>query len=279
MDALALFTLIATSTTASLPVQIELLHSFNHVDYEWSSFPITKQEAINNGIYNPTKVTVTGVKQWKDTLYVTSPRWLAGVPTSLNTVTMDDALKNMSVLKPFPNYELQVIGNVSCLQYVQSMEIDRRGWMWIIDVGRVNLFEPNAKEYTGAPKLWIWDIDANKLIHSYTFPNDIASHSTSFLNDIFVDDVLNVAYISETSGNGAILVYDYGKDTSRRWDGHPSLSYEDPLPSFVVEGYDINQLGPLPVDGKSCNSYLIRISLLLLLLLLLLLSYLLTRFF
>lgn len=224
--------------------EFELLHEFTHVDYDWAAFPFTKEDAIRDGLYNPEKCTVTGVKQWKDTLYVTSPRWLYGVPTSLNSVVQ---VGGQSVLRPFPSYETQVLGEASSLQYIQSMEIDRRGWMWIIDVGRHGLFD--GDEFTGAPKLWIWDIEGNRLVQEFLFPDSIASHQTSFLNDIFVDDVRDVAYISETSGTGALLVYDLATNRARRWDSHPALSFETPLPPFTVEGFDINRLGPLPVDG------------------------------
>jgi len=237
-------------------IELELLHEFKHVDYDWASFPFTKEEAMKDGRYNPEKVTVTGIKQWKDTLYVTSPRWLHGVPTSLNSVVKVDG---QSVLKPFPNYDLQVIGDAKSLQYIQSMEIDRRGWMWIIDVGRVDIFEDNKDDFSGQPKLWIWDIEKNKLIQEYLFPEEIASHKTSFLNDIFVDDTLDMAYISETSGTGALLVFDMTTNSARRWDTHASLSFETPLPPFTVEGFDINKLGPLPVDGLALAPHVDRI--------------------
>jgi len=227
-------------------LELELLHEFMHVDYDWDAFPFSKEYAIASRLYMPESITVTGVKQWGDTLYVTSPRWLTGVPTSLNSVVK---IEGKSVLKPFPSYEAQVLFDPSSLQYIQSMEIDRRGWMWIIDVGRVNLFDEDASDYSGAPKLWIWDIENNKLIHEFIFPDSIASHDTSFLNDIFVDDVKDIAYISETSGSGALLVYDFASNSARRWDSHASLSFESPLPPFMVEDLDINNLGPLPVDG------------------------------
>jgi len=44
-------------------------------------------------------------------------------------------------------------------------------------------------------------------------------------------------------------VYDLATNRARRWDSHPALSFETPLPPFTVEGFDINRLGPLPVDG------------------------------
>lgn len=237
-------------------MEMELLHSWNHVDYDWTSFPFTKEEAVQAGMYNPEHVTVTGVKQWNNTLYVTTPRWLTGVPSTLNTVVMID---DVSVLKPWPTYEDQVIGDSSKLQYIQSMETDRRGRMWIIDIGRINLLESNASAYSGAPKLWIWDIEGNKLIHEFVFPDHIASHTTSMLNDIFVDDVKDVAYISDTSGTGGIIVYDLGADAARRWDNHPSLSFEEPLADYTVEGLDFNQIGPLPVDGLALVPHVDRI--------------------
>jgi len=248
--------LIAQELGTSVSVELELLHDFKHVDYAWASMPFTREEAIKDGRYVPDKVTVTGVKQWKDTLYVTSPRWLAGVPTSLNSVVVIDG---KSALKPFPSYEAQVVGDASSLQYIQSMEIDRRGWMWIIDVGRINIFEDNKANYSGAPKLWIWDIEGNSLVHEFVFPDRIASYKTSFLNDIFVDDVRDIAYISETSGTGALLVYDLATNRVRRWDSHGSLSHESPLPPFEVEGFNINKLGPLPVDGLALSPQVDRI--------------------
>lgn len=243
---LALAVCIGYLSAVCAAVELELLHEFTHVDYDWDAFPVTRAQALESGAYNPHKVTVTGVKQWKDTLYVTTPRWLDGVPATLNTVVRAEG--GTSVLRPYPDYASQVIGDSSRLQYIQSMEIDRRGWMWIIDIGRVGLFEDGANS-SGPPKLWIWDIEEHRLVHEYVFPEDIASHATSFLNDIFVDDVRNVAYISESSGSGALLVYDYDRNVARRWAGHPSLASENPLPAFTVEGFDINRLGPLPVDG------------------------------
>lgn len=236
--------------------KLELLHEFTHVDYDWTSMPITKDEALRDGKYIPERITVTGVGQWRDTIYVTTPRWLSGVTTTLNSVI---DVNGEPILKPFPSYERQVVGDSACLQYIQAFEIDRRGWMWIIDVGRINIFEQNAAEFSGAPKLWIWDLESHRLIHEYVFPDEIASHKTSFLNDIFVDDVEDIAYISETSGTGALLVYNFSADRSRRWDAHPSLSFESPLPPFSVEGLDINKLGPLPVDGLAFSPQVDRI--------------------
>lgn len=41
------------------------------------------------------------------------------------------------LLQPYPSWEMQTINNYSALQYVQSMEVDTQGRMWILDTGRV----------------------------------------------------------------------------------------------------------------------------------------------
>lgn len=41
------------------------------------------------------------------------------------------------VLQPFPSWAANEQTSPSAFQYVQSMEIDSRGNMWVLDVGRV----------------------------------------------------------------------------------------------------------------------------------------------
>ena len=55
-------------------------------------------------------------------------------------------LLTVVVLQPFPDWEMQEIGNPSALQYVQSMEIDLSGKMWIVDVGRLNILEADPSK-------------------------------------------------------------------------------------------------------------------------------------
>jgi hypothetical protein len=44
------------------------------------------------------------------------------------------------------------------------------------------------------------------MLSSYTFPDAVAPHNASFLNDIVVDGVNGFAYISE-AGTGAIVKF------------------------------------------------------------------------
>jgi hypothetical protein len=98
------------------------------------------------------------------------------------------------------------------------MEIDTRGWMWILDVARINL------EGTGYPKLIIWDINKNCSIRKYYFPDSILPHGGSFANDIVVDETGGFAYISDTWGSGGLVVYDFTHNSARRFDNDPTLA-------------------------------------------------------
>ena len=98
---------------------------------------------------------------------------------------------------------MQMIGNMSAIQYVQSFEIDSRNWMWILDVGRINIFSSNSNEtINNFAKLIIWDINTNCKIREFVFPDEVAGTQTNFLNDIVIDETNGYAYITDTGKGG-----------------------------------------------------------------------------
>jgi len=153
-----------------------LVYSWVTLDYDWQNLE-QQQDYLNHEKY--INNTVAGIKVWNNDIYVTVPRWRDGVPSTLNKVIMKNG---KLILQPYPSWEMQQIGNPNALQYIQSMEIDSRGWMWILDVARINL------QGTGQPKLVIWDIKNNCSIQRYNFQNDELSYDSSFANDIVVDE-------------------------------------------------------------------------------------------
>lgn len=103
---------------------------FEWKELSWSGLPLRLQ-------YNESNCALAGIKVYNGTFYVTVPRWRPGVPSSLNKID------EKGQLVPFPSYEANALDG-GWLTYVQSMEIDSRGWMWILDVGRLNIFgEPD----------------------------------------------------------------------------------------------------------------------------------------
>jgi len=178
-----------------------------------------------------------GVKFWKGQLFVTVPRWRMGVPSTLNKVI---TAQGQQILQPYPSWEMQTIGDPSALQSIQSMEIDSRGWMWILDVGRRNLLDaPNI--VNGPPKLVIWDITNNCKIREFVFPNDVLPWNNSFANDLAVDETNGFAYISDTWAYGGVIVYSFSMNQARRFD------------HGTMHG---NSTGVLHIDGKTYPSIL-----------------------
>lgn len=193
------------------------------VNYTWPSLQ-SYLEAVGNSSYVPANNIITGVKIWNSTIYVTVPRWRHGVPATLSTVVMPaagtgDCGASQPLLQPYPSWEFQALDNPAGLKYTQSMEIEpATGLMWMLDVGRLNIYDPEqAPINTSPPKLILYSIPDAAVVQTYLFTDDVAPYSSSFLNDIVLDVTDGIAYISDASGPGAIIVYDRTRNVARRF--------------------------------------------------------------
>jgi sugar lactone lactonase YvrE len=117
-------------------------------------------------------------------------------------------------LVPFPDPTLQ-----RDYATVHGIHVDSRDRLWILDHGNYSLAHK--------PRLYGYDISTGKQIENYTFPSAVAAVG-SMLNDIVVDVLHEVAFISDTGsfiGDSAVVLFDIKHRTSRRLlAGHPSLS-------------------------------------------------------
>ena len=153
------------------------------------------------------------------------------------------------LLRPWPSWASQEVGNCSAIQYVQSMEIDSSGLMWVIDVGRRNFaFTNMPPDNACPPKILLLDTATGALVDEpYVFPDAVAPYNASFLNDIVVDQVLQRAFISD-AGTGAIVVYDRRRRASRRFSD-PSTK-NNPSVDFKINGVDYGtDFFTTPSDG------------------------------
>jgi sugar lactone lactonase YvrE len=132
------------------------------------------------------------------------------------------------------------------------MEIDQFNRMWVVDVGRRNLFEgtPNNK---CAPKILLIDLNTDKIIRSYEFPADVVSRNSSFLNDIVVgctNETDCIAYISDAR-DAKIIVYDLCNDKS--WFvKHPSMLADPNALLITIQGK--NYTFDTAVDGIALSN-------------------------
>ena len=224
----------------------QIVHEFTTIQYDWTDNPYnkTEQSATDDGSYIYQNNVITGLKVYNDRIFVTVPRWRIGVPSTLNEVIFD-SVSNKTLLKPYPSWMYQNINDCNMLQYIQSMEIDPDGIMWIIDVGRKNIYDGNASlvDNSCPPKIVLWDINKNMSIREYTFPNDVAGYNDNFLNDIVVDYVDKIAYISDVGGSipGGIVVFDLNNNASSRFESI-EMKFDnstEPGALFSINGYEI----------------------------------------
>ncbi|XP_033763033.1 protein yellow-like [Pecten maximus] len=213
-----------------------IMHSFTTIDYVWPN-DTARSKALENEDYIPHNNIISGIKTYKNNVYVTVPRWRRGIPSTLNRVVVRNGT---SVLQPFPSWEMQKIGDCQALQYVHSMEIDpNTGWMWIIDTGRINFFAADGTPTQNLcpAKIVIYDINKMTEITRHVFPNRVANRNITFLNDIVVmyrGSSPRYAFISDALAF-RLVVYDRIRNRSHFFS-HPSMLPEPGNGNITILG-------------------------------------------
>lgn len=186
----------------------------------------------------PTGITVSQTGR----IFVNYPRWEDPV-----SFTVAEIVGGREV--PFPDASinrLDLSRVADTFVSVQSVVVDPRNRLWIVDTGSINLMPIVSK---AAPKLVCVDLATNKIIKTIRFDASDAVLPTTYLNDIRFDlrkGAEGTAYITDSSATGpsAIIVVDLATGASRRvLNGHPSVSPE-PLFTATVEGKDLKQRKP-----------------------------------
>jgi len=176
----------------------------------------------------PTGVAVSA----KGRIFINYPRWGDDVPFTVAEIRDGKAV-------PFPNAAINAYDPKhpgTTLISVQSVVIDPRDRLWILDTAAPGFAEPKQ----GGAKLMAVDLTTNQVVKTIVLPASVVLKST-YVNDVRFDlrqGKEGVAYITDSSvtGPGAIIVVDLATGEAwRRLSGHPSTM---PDPSFVpvVEG-------------------------------------------
>lgn len=198
------------------------------------------------------------MKVYKDTMILTTPRILSGVTATLATVDISHKYHPgmQPKLKVWPNWEWQrphgatvttdgvtypnmdsTGGNTGCekgFTLVMGIEITPDGQLWVLDSGIAENFESSGPVVYCPPSVSVFDFEKKELLTRYFLPNSVSPYGTNFLNDIVVDAVKGVAYISDNSG-GAILFVDPFTKTGTRLAG-PTTVAEKRASNLVVGG-------------------------------------------
>lgn len=92
-------------------------------------------------VYKPGAAAPAGVKYHSDRLYLAIPRTSRHSPVTLAWVTQlpSELTETNPLLTPYPGWAMNQLAGTSseaecrALQNVHSMEIDRKGIMWVLD--------------------------------------------------------------------------------------------------------------------------------------------------
>ena len=188
------------------------MFNWSTIDYNWPSRS-AREKALRERRYIPLNNAINGIRVYDHRLFVTVPRFGEGVPSTLNTLINAHKskryLSSRTVLKPYPNWEMQTEGNCTAFQKVQNIEIDpKRGIMYVIDTG--------GRKYDCPAKLVIYDIKNDVELRRHIFPDDVVSRGTNYLNDLvmdYVDGNVEYLYITNTR-DFTLVVYDIKNDNS-----------------------------------------------------------------
>ncbi|KAL4704223.1 hypothetical protein ACJJTC_011849 [Scirpophaga incertulas] len=176
------------------------------------------------------------------------PQMLDGVPATLATIPVQQT-DTAPKLKPFPNWESNTLGNCSALQFVQNIEIDKNGVMWILDNGRIGTLTqtPNSK---CPPSLVLIDLKSGKNeMERIPFPSDILNANTTYLNDLVVDNRDgDYAYITDNSAvDPGIIVFRRSNKKSWKIRDMKSMMSVPEASAFRINGTSVSL--PVNVDG------------------------------
>lgn len=250
---LAILCLHAVLATIS-DLQLTLLAEFVSVDYLWDSSH-SRQLYQEDGQFVVANNVIAGVKvSQAGDIYVSVPRWMSGVPSTLNKLVPNPYGPGY-VLSPWPSWEFNQINQTGSLQYSQSFLIDSQDRMWVAEVGRTNFYDADPALLTAAPAgLFVLNISDGSVLSTYYFPEEVVSYNNSFVNDLVLDEAAGFVYLSNTWADGGIIVYDIALNSSHMFTAactSRNASYD-----FCVNGlcYGTDGIGASPSDGIALSN-------------------------
>lgn len=254
--------------------QYEIYYKWKQVDYTFPNNSL-REQLLTNGSYVQVNCIPTGIKIFQDKVFVMTPRYLKGVPSTLNVIPYRKSWigqqfgrNNSPKLTPFPSWEMQEVGDCSKLQLVQAVELDPYNRLWIVDVGRSEILTPAPKNLCPA-KLVIIDLANNNQIERvHIFPDQVAPRNTNAIKDTQIACISRAkcfAYISNLNETNSLIVYDYENDDS--WFAtHSSMLTDPDKMNITIDGitaivpFGITGLGLSPKSTGYSTLYFSKIS-------------------
>lgn len=176
--------------------------------------------------------------------FVSTPRLVAADAPATLSILDTRATTGPARLTAFPSREANAVTGApgAHLRNVLGFHIDHRnGWLWALDQGFV---AGEAEAPAGGQKVVVFDVKSGKVVRTIGL-DAVADRKGSFLNDIVVDDVRRIAYVSDSGLRSApdnragIIVVDYASGRARRvLDRHPAV-LPQPGATVVSHGEEV----------------------------------------
>ncbi|KAF7994008.1 hypothetical protein HCN44_011277 [Aphidius gifuensis] len=217
--------------------KLPTISSWASLDYAFSNSRERLESIIRGdfipGVAVPLDMDVIKIFEERK-IFITIPRFQKGVPATLGYFTSKDS--NPPAIKPFPNWQMNKLGNCQGMTNIYRIKIDECGRLWVLDTGK---FE--GKRICQA-QLLIFNPRSGELFHRYRFPESQLTNTSNFVN--LIVDIRDpqgqckdtFVYITDVDAF-QLIVYDHANH--RSWNIRNNLFY--PYPPF----------GTLTINGLS----------------------------
>ncbi|XP_017784644.1 PREDICTED: protein yellow [Nicrophorus vespilloides] len=211
-----------------------------------------RNEALFNKRFIPENNLPVGIEIWNDKLFVSVPRWRAGIPSTLNYVQLYKGAPESPKLNPFPDWKSNEVGNCETgMTTVYRIKADKCDRLWVLDTGTFGIGNTTTNPCPYA--LNVFDLRTNRRIRRYEL-RAADTNANSFIANIAVDVGKSCddafAYLSDELGYG-LIVYSWQENTS--WRFMHSFFMPDPLAGdFNIGGLNF-QWGEEGIFGMSLS--------------------------
>jgi len=162
-------------------------------------------------------------------VFVSTPRLISAKAPSTLSVLDTRYVDGPARLRAFPSVAANAVSEAPAkhLRNVLGFHVDsRNGWLWALDMGFV---AGEQEAPVGGQKVVVYDLRTGRVVKSIGL-DAVADRAGSFLNDIAVDEVRKIAYLSDSGLRSApknqagIIVVEFASGQARRvLHQHPSV--------------------------------------------------------
>ncbi|EDW63659.1 protein yellow [Drosophila virilis] len=236
--------LISCCCCLGINAKLEERFSWTQLTFDWPSAE-TETEAKTSGHYIAENNLPLGVERWENKLFVTVPRWKAGVAATLNYIDLSTSEKSPK-LHPYPSWEanklpidvqpqeqktpaggrldaekaqdagIQLLDNATIISTFR-IQVDACDRLWVLDTGLADILG-NPKQIT-PNSILVFDLKTDQLLRRFAIPAEQTKDETFFANIMVdvereqCDDAF--AYVPDLGAYG-VIVYSYRDNKSYR---------------------------------------------------------------